>query len=219
MQQLAELERVIAADASEASGERWIVFVGDYIDRGPASADVVNHLMRPPPFGFRRFTLRGNHEELFLDFLRSPRQAREWVELGGVETATSYGVRRALIEAGAPGKLAAAMRVAVPQEHISWMEQLPISLSLPGLLVVHAGIRPGIPLDEQSDNDLLWIRSPFLETERNDDLLVVHGHTPNPHPQITPGRIGVDTGAFATGVLTAVRLSKNEDPRFLAVGR
>lgn len=216
---LLELEQAIVADASGVKGERWIVCVGDYIDRGPASSDVVSYLMRPPPSGFRRFALKGNHEELFLAFLQAPETAVEWLELGGAETAVSYGVRSSLIDRSIPRKLANALRAVVPKEHIAWLEHLPVSLRLPGLAVVHAGLRPGVPFDDQSDSDLLWIRSPFLEADRDDGLLVVHGHTPTTDPEVTSGRICVDTGAFATGILTAVRLARDEKPRFLQARR
>ncbi|MBN9309596.1 metallophosphoesterase family protein, partial [Devosia sp.] len=212
--ELLALERRIIADATGVAGEKWIVTLGDYIDRGPASAQVVDHLMAPPPADFRRICLLGNHEQMLLDFLAAPRANPYLLEYGGWETAQSYGLNTS---AGINlTGLARDLRGRMPPEHLQWLEQLPIALSVPGYIFAHAGIRPGLTLDEQSDQDLLWIRQPFLDSLASQaGTIVVHGHTPVAEPEQTAARINVDTGCFATGRLTAVRIDAGGGVSFL----
>lgn len=213
--ELERLEQLIVADAADVAGEKWIVTLGDYVDRGPASAQVVRHLMGPPPPGFRRISLVGNHEQMLLDFLADPKRGRGWLDYGGLDTALSYGLG-AVAGSGNPVAIAKALDLLLPEEHLSWMRGLPSALVVPGYLFVHAGLRPGIPLEQQSDQDLLWIRDDFLDAELPDGPIVVHGHTPAAEPSSAPRRIGIDTGAFATGILTAVRIDASGDTRFLS---
>jgi serine/threonine protein phosphatase 1 len=215
--ELERLEHSIVADAAEVEGEKWIVTLGDYIDRGPASAQVVRHLMAPPPAGFRRISLAGNHEQMLLDFLADPRRGRGWLDYGGLDTARSYGLG-AVAGSGNPGAIARALDLLLPEEHVGWMRGLPSALAVPGFVFVHAGLRPGIPLDQQSEHDLLWIRDEFLDADLPDGPIVVHGHTPAAEPSRTPRRIGIDTGAFASGILTAVRIDAAGETRFLSTG-
>lgn len=222
LDELLLLERMIAEDAADAGdGERWLVTLGDYIDRGPHSAQVIGHLMGPPPSGFRRIALAGNHEQLLLDFLADPVANAQWLDFGGIETAQSYGMRDQRRGTGAQAARAIASDLAslIPESHLEFLGALPISLSLPGAYFVHAGIRPGVPLDLQVDEDLMWIRAPFLERGGDDGTIIVHGHTPANEPEIRPWRIGIDTAAFASGRLTAVRLRPDQPPKFLATGR
>ena len=214
--ELRALERKIVEDASAINGDKWIICLGDYIDRGPDSAGVLDALMAPPPAGFRRICLAGNHELMALDFLHEPRPRADWLAFGGQETLASYGVSLAAIQAGNTRSRQALLDSHIPAEHIEFMKELAISVSVPGYLFVHAGIRPGIALEHQSENDLLWIRGEFLDAPPTPGLRVVHGHTPNPDPVLNDARICVDTGAFATGILTAVRLTEHEEPRFLS---
>jgi serine/threonine protein phosphatase 1 len=213
---LDRLETNIAADASDLVGEKWIVWLGDMIDRGPSSARVVQRALEAPPDGFRRIVLCGNHEQMLLDFLAQPRRDSPWLEFGGMDTLRSYGFRRDRTQTSAR-QLARDALAVIPQEHLDLLAQLPVALSLPGCLFVHAGVRPGLPLEQQTDEDLMWIRSPFLESGRPADALVIHGHSPSAEPVLAPGRIGVDTGAVFTGRLTAVRLAPAEVPRLLQV--
>lgn len=200
--QLVALEHAIEADAASLPGEKWIVMLGDYVDRGPDSASVVEHLMAQTSSGLRRFNLMGNHEAMLLNYLAAPLQHQEWLAYGGQATLTSYA------------QLNAADRPVIPQAHQEFLAGLPYTLSLPGIIFVHAGIRPQVPLPYQATDDLLWIREPFLSAV---NLLprVVHGHTPGTEPVVTSSRICVDTTAFRTGILTSVRVNGGPNIRFI----
>lgn len=215
LDELRQLEQLIQADAAGVEGEKWLVLLGDYIDRGPRSAQVIDYLLAPPPEGFRRFTLAGNHEQMLLDFLAAPRRHPDWLAYGGVETLASYGID-AGDEQTRAATAAMALEARMPQVHLDWLRQLPVSLELPGFFFVHAGIRPGLPLAEQDESDLLWIREPFLDGPGAPGLVVVHGHTPETQPVVRPWRVGIDTAAFATGKLTAARIDAAGRISFLA---
>lgn len=204
--ELIELERRIEADATGPDGEKWIVMLGDYVDRGPYSAQVIEHLLRPPSAGLRRFCLIGNHEQMMLDFLQDPLTHAYWLDEGGVETLRSYRLPPF-----------AAPQGSIPGAHLQFLRELPISLSLPGWYFVHAGIRPGLSLAAQTDEDLIWIREPFLSARLPRGLRVVHGHTPGPVPVVTAYRICIDTQCFLSGRLTAARVTRNGAISFLAV--
>jgi serine/threonine protein phosphatase 1 len=213
--ELRRLEQLIALDALHTAGEKWLVLLGDYIDRGPQSAQVIDHLLAPPADGFRRFSLAGNHEQMLLDFLAAPNEAAEWLEYGGVETLASYGID-ARDAGGRPAALAKSLEAQMPRSHLEWLRRLPVSLETPGFFFAHAGVRPGRALAEQEDRDLLWIREPFLESAVDAGTVVVHGHTPVAEPERRAWRIGIDTGAFATGRLTSARIDANGAVRFLS---
>ena len=202
-EQLEALEARIVEDGLEIEGEKWIVTLGDHVDRGPDSAGVIEHVRGAAPAGFRRFSLLGNHEAMMLDFLRDPVANAYWLEEGGAETLESYG---ASDETGR----------WLPSAHRDFIETLPAYLSLPGWLFVHAGIRPGVPLADQSERDLLWIRAPFLTSQLSGGQRVVHGHTPGDDIVVTPHRIDVDTRCFASGKLSAVRVTPDGATRFLS---
>ncbi len=215
--QLAALEQAIIADAAALRGEKWLVTLGDYVDRGPDSASVIEHLLRPLPSGFRRFTLRGNHEQMMLDFLRDPETCAYWIEEGGDATLKSYGVD--LTAEYVPETLLtdfmAHVLARIPKAHLKFIAGLPLFLSLPGWLFVHAGVRPGVDIDHQSAEDLTWIRESFLNGPGMPGVRVVHGHTPTPEPVVTPTRIGIDTRCFMSGRLTAVRVTPDGETEFL----
>jgi serine/threonine protein phosphatase 1 len=205
---LIEAERRIVADAQGSEGSKLIVLLGDYVDRGSRSKDVLQHLCSPPPDGFERVALCGNHDDMFLRFLRYPLANRRWLSQGGRETLYSYGIDADYLLglAQAPAALASAVRATVPASHVELLESMPILLAVGDTVFVHAGIRPGIPLEEQTDQDLLWIREPFLSQGPQAPLIVVHGHTPDVQPVFINRRIGIDTAAFATGNLTILRI-------------
>jgi serine/threonine protein phosphatase 1 len=207
--QLAALEGEILADGEAIAGEKWIINLGDYVDRGPDSAGVIDHLLKPLPEGWRRIALVGNHDDILLQYLRDPRTIGWWLLEGGAETIESYGVDvdRTLEGPDPELTLRDAFRANIPDAHLAFLGALPVAVSLPGWFFVHAGIRPGIPLNKQSDEDLIWIRSPFLETQRQDGVVVVHGHTPGREPVITAWRVGLDTHCFLTGTLTGMRIT------------
>jgi serine/threonine protein phosphatase 1 len=209
--QLLALERQILADGEQIAGEKWIIPLGDYVDRGPDSAGVIEHLLQPLPEGWRRFPLVGNHELMMLGFLADPAEYDYWLPEGGVATLRSYGV------AVPQGIAVDRVRPDVPLAHLEFIEGLAISLSLPGWYFVHAGIRPGIPLANQRDDDLTWIRWPFLDAAIHPGFRVVHGHTPSREQVVTPARIGIDTQCYATGTLTALRVLADGGIKFLSV--
>ncbi|WIJ23919.1 metallophosphoesterase family protein [Devosia sp. RR2S18] len=209
-----QMEQLISVDAVPFAGHKLIVLLGDYVDRGPRSADVLSRLIAPPPPGFTRVALAGNHEEMMLN-AHAGNDVRAWLDLGGNETLKSYGIDDEAF-AVAPRRMQKQLLDAhIPAEHLSFLHNLPLTLRIDQTVLVHAGIRRNIPLDQQSSGDLLWIRHEFLETEAIDGLTVIHGHSPSEKVEITPGRIGVDTGAFATGRLSAVRLVPGLEPVIL----
>jgi serine/threonine protein phosphatase 1 len=214
--QLRDLEAMIAEDGRDIEGEKWLVTIGDHIDRGPDSRAAIGHVMGPAPSGFKRFSLLGNHEAMLLDFMENPAAHAYYLEEGGLETLASYGIDFA----PPPLRSAAAAReklAGFPAAHAAFIAGLPIYLSLPGWLFVHAGIRPGVPLAMQTDDDLIWIRAPFLTSQLTGGLRVVHGHTPGPDIVATPHRIDVDTHCFHTGRLSAVRVTPDGKTKFFSV--
>jgi len=207
LEEFETLERLILDDAKAVAGEKWIITLGDYVDRGPDSARVLEKLIAPAPEGFERISLCGNHEAMMLDYVDNPVGEGPWLDYGGVETLLSYGIKaRDLLMLPKPERKV-VLSSHIPAAHLNWMRKLPSMLSLPGTVFVHAGLRPGMALENQAEKDLIWIREPFLSASQLPVDRVVHGHTPGPEPVVTPVRIDVDTGAFASGRLTAVRLT------------
>jgi len=195
--------------------ESLTVTLGDYVDRGPDSRGVLDRLICNP-FPTKYIGLKGNHEELFEAFLSDSTVASQWRQLGGVETLHSYRVPVSSLMTGKGFDAASsALRQAVPQEHLSFLESLKLSMSIGEYFLCHAGVRPGIPLEHQSAADLLWIRGEFLNSKMNFGKVVVHGHTPTESPEVLPTRINIDTGAFVTGRLTCLVL-EGPSRRFLS---
>jgi serine/threonine protein phosphatase 1 len=215
LDQLLALEDRIARDGLDFEGQKWLLTVGDLVDRGPASRDVVAHMMGPAPKGFRRFALIGNHEQMLLDFLGNPAAHAYWLDEGGLETLHSYGIELDYPPLRSSEALRVELAARFPADHRAFIEALPSCLSLPGWLFVHAGIRPGIPLAMQTDDDLIWIRAPFLTSQLTGGLRVVHGHTPGRDVVVTPHRICVDTHCYHTGRLSAVRVTPDGRTAFL----
>lgn len=199
------IEEDIAAYGAEGA---IVVTLGDYIDRGPASRGVLQRLARNP-FSVPFIALRGNHEEMFLSFLVHPRNASGWCRQGGVETLASYSVPVSQVMIG-KGYTAAAetMNWLLPEEHRSFLMSLPLAVMTPHYFLCHAGVRPGIALNQQQPNDLLWIRDEFLTSQDDFGRVVVHGHTPVTEIEVQPNRINVDTGAYRSGRLTCVVLEE-----------
>ncbi|SIQ00508.1 serine/threonine protein phosphatase 1 [Rhizobium sp. RU35A] len=213
IRELIEAEHRIMSDIEASGVPGLVVLLGDYIDRGPDSAAVLNHLSRPSPQGLRRLALCGNHDEMFLRFLTDPRNAATWLEFGGRETLMSYGVNIELFQKRDRIDFTALRQLldeAIPLSHIDFIRKMPSSLKLGSYVFTHAGIRPGIPLEEQTDEDLLWIREPFLSRGPELPLTVVHGHTPVPEPEFKPGRIAIDTCAYATGRLCVLKIYQED---------
>lgn len=190
------------------------VFLGDYIDRGPHSRQVIDLLI-----AWRRrhemLFLKGNHEDFALEFLSDPTKLSEWKQVGGMSTLLSYGVKIAgRTNAEAEEQAAIAFRRALPESHLRFLGSLVLSFNCGDYFFSHAGARPGIPLRDQHQQDLLWIRDDFLLYEEDFGKVVVHGHTPVMTPDIRPNRINIDTGAYATGRLTCLVL-EGDKIRFL----
>ena len=195
--------------------ESFTVTLGDYVDRGPNSRGVLDRLVRNP-FPNSLLALKGNHEVLFEAFLQDPSVASQWRRLGGLETLHSYGVPVAPLMVGKGfDEASKALARAVPAGHLNFLASLKHSFSVGTYFLCHAGVRPGIPLDRQSADDLLWIRHEFLDSDMDFGKVVVHGHTPTEAPEVLPNRINIDTGAFATGRLTCLVI-EGKDLRFLS---
>jgi serine/threonine protein phosphatase 1 len=206
---LQQLETQIVADAASLDGEAWLLLLGDVIDRGPQSAQVVEHLLAPPPAGFERFCLLGNHEDMLLDFLAQPDAFAPWLDNGGIATLRSYGVPDAAWHERPLDEIVASF---IPQAHVDFFEHLPVVIETPHFFFAHAGIRPGRPLAAQAREDLLWYRDDYAADYGSLPKVVVHGHTPLPAPLVLPRRIALDTGACFSGVLSAARLVAGAAP-------
>ena len=199
---LDDLHAQIAADlAARPVGDALLIHLGDYVDRGPDSHAVIEKLAAGPPIaGLRTLNLTGNHEQLMLKTLGSLDQddIELWLANGGEETLQSWNVD----PWGDPGEWPGAFAL----EQLNFLRDLPVTHAAGEYLFVHAGIRPGVPLDLQVREDLLWIRDPFLSFDGDLGMVVVHGHTPVSAPLIRRNRIDIDTGAYLGGDLTCAIL-------------
>lgn len=206
---LARLYDLIVADAAAAGARRnVIVHLGDYVDRGPDSRGVIELLMRPPLPNFEHVHLLGNHEDYLLQFLSNAALGPHWCSYGGVETMTSYGVPAPSFAARNADFETARLTLAhkIPATHVAFMRKLKLTHAEGDYFFVHAGVKPGVALAAQQAEDLLWIRDEFLDCDDDFGACVVHGHTIVAAPEERHNRIGIDTGAFATGRLTALVL-------------
>ena len=199
---------MIEEDAAAHDAQRkLIIYLGDYVDRGPDSRAVLNLLIDEPLEGFERVFLKGNHEESLLQFLSDDQVATAWMTYGGDATLFSYGVRPP--DLTKPDDLAQARRALVeklPPEHLVFLHDTKLLHIEGDYVFVHAGLRENVALSEQQAKDMLWIRDEFLNSSADFGKLVVHGHTITDAPEIRRNRIGIDTGAFATGCLTCLVL-------------
>ena len=216
---LAELRSLvdsIAGDCRGFDGEVHLVFVGDYVDRGPDSRGVIDFLLGAGLPGRHRRFLMGNHEEAMLQVLEGDTESLSgWLRFGGTQTLESYGITRAEIYRSGID-LPALMRNAVPQSHVDFLRGLEDHARIGDYLFVHAGIRPGTPIAEQDAFDLRWIRDEFLlDDETDHGAMIVHGHTISGTPEVHANRIGIDTGCYSSGRLTALVL-EGEGRRFLS---
>lgn len=203
---LDRIAREIAADVSGAQVQPLAVLLGDYIDRGPHSAGVLDRLSArdfPVPF----IALRGNHEQMLLDFLEDERCLESWRHFGGLETLHSFGID--VNKARQVSGFADARRhlqAVLPPKILKFLLATANKYQLGGYFFCHAGIRPGVALEAQRDQDLLWIRDEFVQSTADHGKIVVHGHTPVERPDVRENRINIDTGAYATGMLTCLVL-------------
>jgi len=217
---LLELYEAVGADRAARPVERAIeIFLGDYVDRGPQSKEVVDWLMAGTSTGEERICLMGNHEDMLLRFLDDPLMLPLWAQNGGDATLRSFGISlprvatTAMLEDIRADFLA---RLGAPRR--AFLSTLPRSASVDGYFFAHAGVRPGVPLDAQVDDDLLWIREPFLSSDADFGKCVVHGHTPSAAPEVRRNRINIDTGAVFGGRLTCLVL-EGAERRFLQTHR
>ena len=207
---LGRLEDLIVADSRKRGGTKWLIMLGDYVDRGPKSSAVLTRLTTRPLVGIRRVCLAGNHEAVMLDFLGNPSADHHWLRLGGLETLSSYGLNRLPAGREEQQKL---LRSLIPVAHLAFLESLPSMLQVPGYCFVHAGLKRGVAPADQKDADLLWLRPGASDNNvATNGFVTVHGHTPVAGVEIGAGRINVDTGIYMSGVLSAVRLSRREPP-------
>ncbi len=214
VEMLAAIEQDIA---SYRAAENIVVFLGDLIDRGPDSAAVVERL-RTLAGSYKSVFLTGNHEEVLVRILDGDDTlVGDWLRFGGLECAHSYGLEPTRLKTLGDVRAGKAIREAIPLAHQNFLRSFADSFSAGDYLFVHAGIRPGVPLDQQTLADLRWIRSPFLEFRYRHPKVVVHGHSIAKDIDRHPGRIGVDTGAYRTGRLSAIVLEGAEQ-RVIQVG-
>lgn len=184
-----------------------LVFVGDLIDRGPSSAEVIERLRTYRRHGIQPVFLLGNHEEVLLRIVRGDETLiASWLQFGGLQCLESYGVDESKLRGRSAQQIVEIVRAAVPAKHIEFLESFIDSCRFGDYLFVHAGIRPGIELEFQSQADMRWIREPFLFDDTDHGFVVVHGHTISEEVEDRPNRIGIDTGAYRTNVLTALAI-------------
>jgi serine/threonine protein phosphatase 1 len=204
---LQQIFAVIEVDLARSPIDRAIeVYLGDYIDRGPQSGRTLD-LLSERGHSREAVFLKGNHESYFLEVLSDPTKIESWRQFGGLQTLTSYGIQPPLNpNAAEQVELIRQLTEVMPARHLEFLRHLKPSFTFGDFFFVHAGVRPGIPLREQQESDLLWIRREFLDSKKDFGKYVVHGHTPVLEPDFRPNRVNIDTGAYATGNLTLLRI-------------
>jgi serine/threonine protein phosphatase 1 len=206
--------RIDADRGNFPAGKSVHVFVGDYVDRGPSSRQVLD-LLIARGLQYPAAYLKGNHESYFIEFLKNPSVFADWRLYGGLDTVLSYGLSPPI----APVEreyvaLAAGLDRVLPDIHKGFLGYLKPSFSCGDYFFAHAGVRPRVALAKQREEDLLWIREDFLLHEHPFEKIIIHGHTPVIEPDVRHNRINIDTGAFATGRLTCLVL-EGDEMRFL----
>lgn len=219
---LQPLVEAIAADLNGSTATRKVViFLGDYIDRGQDSRDVLRLLAALSTVqGVEWRFLKGNHEQAMLDFLADPSAGARWCEYGGDNALRSYGLRVPELahRAEAWARVSADLQHKLTDAETAFLEGLELSVTVGDYFFSHAGARPGVALDRQSPADLMWIRQPFLNSEAAFERVVVHGHTPTTRVHADRRRIGIDTKAYDSGILTALRLEGPDRSLLQAIG-
>jgi serine/threonine protein phosphatase 1 len=205
------LTQVDADDRTRGPADTTLIFLGDLVDRGPDSAGVVERLLLESERRADMHVLMGNHEEIFLDALDGDDKAlRLFCRVGGRETAISYGMTPDAYESADYPTLLEQLRQQVPERHRAFLSRFQDMVTIGDFAFVHAGVRPGVALEAQQPSDLRWIRAPFLQHRGTLDKMIVHGHTIEPEVAFEGHRIGIDTGAYQTGRLTALGLEGDQ---------
>ncbi len=216
---LDDLHETIAIDLAKSPADTVsIVYMGDYIDRGPQSREVIDNLIlrKGNQDGVNRIFLKGNHEQAFQEFIGGSYGAMAWLEWGGLQTLKSYGINtdNITLSVSEIENLQNLIKQKCPASHVSFLNTLQFHHIIGDYMFVHAGIDPEKPLDGQSEQTMISIREPFTSYDGTLDKCVVYGHTIYDEPKIAPSRIGIDTGAYRNGTLTALVLEGRER-RFL----
>lgn len=203
--------RIEVDNAARAPTNVHVVMLGDLIDRGPQSREIIDYFLRGAPRFARWHFIMGNHEEMLLKLIDQPDSALmpQFLRFGGRETFESYGAPQRVLDTPdlySPDTLL----FNVPEEHRDFMRQMEDGILVGDYFFTHAGIRPGVALDQQEQYDLRWIRKDFLDSDADHGMIVVHGHTVLNEVEVRCNRIGIDTGAYASGRLTALGLEGTE---------
>ncbi|MGD2130811.1 MAG: metallophosphoesterase family protein [Lysobacterales bacterium] len=215
---LQELHALIEQDAEGFDGAPQVLYLGDYVDRGEYSRQVLEMLVEQPLPGFEAIHLLGNHEQAMLDFLADPVAMAGWLAWGGLATLRSYGIHAPMVPLRAQlEELRDQLDRELPGAHRDFLENCRRSYAEGSYYFVHAGLRPGVAVEKQAFEDQLWIRDEFLQSHADHGVIVVHGHTISEQAELQPNRIGIDTGAFYTGVLTCLVLEGSRQ-RLLQTG-
>lgn len=211
--------RIVADAQSRVTTRRIIVYLGDYIDRGPDSRAVIDLVRSDHPQGFEKVWLRGNHEDFLIRFLHDAYVGHNWLANGGGATLASYGIDVAAeMATGDMKALQTRLHHRISHRHRDFLEETTLSYRIGDYFFAHAGVRPGVPLDRQRAKDLMWIREEFLDATVDHGAFVVHGHTPVLEPELLANRADIDTGAVFSGRLTALALFEDEQRIIQAVG-
>jgi serine/threonine protein phosphatase 1 len=215
---LRQLHADIAADRKGDGQKETVIYLGDYIDRGVDSPQVIDFLLDLATDGdVKRICLLGNHEAMLLGFLDNPQGAGRWLTNGGQTTLHAYGVASPRVPA-APADMETArqaLRERLPAAHLNFLQDLKLCHQIGDYYFVHAGVRPGVPLGQQVKEDMIWIRNEFLDAQDDFSKIIVHGHSIRAKVEERPNRIGIDTGAYMSGTLTALVL-EGDQRRYLS---
>jgi serine/threonine protein phosphatase 1 len=210
---LIQLLSLIRQDSAGFSGRVIMIYLGDFIDRGPQSREVIEELMRNAQPNIEYVYLRGNHEQTMLDFLHNDTVGLAWLTYGGQATLASYN---AVGDKEMPSQredfiaIQRQLLKKLPHAHYQFLKNTSFSYSIGSYFFVHAGIDPDCPLSRQKPDDLLWIRGEFTGSTKSFEKIIVHGHTITDEPELLPNRIGIDTGAYASGILTCLVLQADQ---------